>query len=409
MKDFELADRLNKLNNQSVNCACGLVHNLPVTFLGGNYINALKDTLAERTPYGRVALVCGEADYLKFATPIKKAVESVGCSMVGLAVNSSCDSVDDISGLFNLPEDTRAVIVLGEALFSAVCYYAKVKGVLVIAVCLSLNIAYTFGTCAYLKNGENVDRVNLPCERYVVLDGEIVDKNGVPDVYAFIMSKLTALTDYRLYASVNNISPCKFAYGLAKTAVISSLGIIKVKPCDMALTLMEYSAYLGMANGITKGALYDFSSAVVTSKLYGRNLPQIELYASVKLMGVYDLLLNGGHAQINASPDYLARAEFFANNYPYPLSEVEKSLIVQIRAIRHGEKKLNSVIKSVKPEIGTNAKFVENVMKIYYALGGERLEIDEQKFRQALKHGGDAPYYLNGLSIARDAGLLEYL
>ncbi len=407
MRDTEVATRLNKLNNSSFNCDCDLNHRLNTTFYGGNYLSCLKTVISSKIPYGKCAFIATEEEYLEFALPVQTAVKSVGCKFVGTVISDDCDSVDGASQLFNLPDDVRAVIVFGNTLFNVSAYFATVRNILLIAIPLFPNIAYALSASALFKNGKNLDRVKLTAERCVIFDENIADLDGIPDAYAFIMSKLTALTDYRFNCAVYNKEPCKYAYGLSKKAVSSTFGIINVNPVDIAPTLAEYSAYLGIANAVTGGELYDFSASAVANKLYDGNLAT-ELYISAKLMGVYDLFLNT-HTQLTELSDYLARAEYFSKNYPYPQVDVEKGLIAQVRSIRRGEKKLNAVIKSVGAEVGANASFIENVLKVYTALGGKLPDIDDEKLKLSIKHGGDAPYYLNGLSIARYKGVLEYI
>ncbi len=410
IKDIALADRLNQLNNSTFNCNCGQTHKLPVTFYGGNYLSNIKSVISSRIPYGKVAFVGREKEYLEFATPVQNAVFSVGGKFIGLVYDGDADSVDGASELFNLPDDVRAVITFGEELFGLCSYYATVKDILLIVLPTTLNVAYSLSVKTQLANGDGVDRVDVSAERFVILDLNIIDTDTIPQAYAFIMSKLTALADYRLYSAVYNLEPCKYAYGLIKKAVISTFGIINVDPCNIAITLLEYTAYVGIANGVTSGAFYDFDGVSVSSRLYGKDADYgVGLYISIKLMDVYDLFLNGGEENLLALPEYNDRAEFFSKNYPFPERQIVKNLITQIRAIRRGEKKLNSVIKALKVEVHTNVAFAENIMKVYVALGGKVPEIDYDRLKLAVKHGGDAPYFLNGLSIARAKGVLEYI
>lgn len=410
MKDSDVAVRLNKLNNSDFSCGCGLKHRLPIEFIGGNYLSGIKSVVQTYAPYGRIAFIAEEATFSEFGNPILAAVKSVGCKMTSVVTSApEKDTIDNISGLFNLPEDTRLVIVFDSKLFNSAAYFATVRNVRLVVIPLSADLSFALSVAACFRNGKNTDRVALTAERSVIFDENIIDSDTVPQTYAHIMSKLTALADYRLYAAVYNIEPCRYAYGLAKKAILSAFGIIKTNPLDIPLVLAEASACLGLANAVTGGAIYDFAAAGIVARLYGSENSETELYMSAKIISVYDICFNGDFGKITAVSDYNARAEFFADVYGFPENQLSKNFIAQIRAIRHGEKKLNAVIKSLKREISANVLLAENILKIYNALGGVEPEFDEQKLKSSIKHGGDTPYFLNGLSVVRSKGMLEYI
>lgn len=410
MKDFDVAERLNKLNDSGFSCDCGLKHRLPIEFIGGNYLSGIKSVAQNYAPYGRIAFIANEAIFSEFGNPIRAAVKSVGGKITDVVMKEyENDTVDNVSCLFNLPEDTRLVIVFDRKLFNAAAYFATVRSIRLVVIPLSTDLSFALSVSAYFRNGESTDRVMFTAERSVIFDENIIDCDTVPQTYAHIMSKLTALIDYRLYAAVYNIEPCRYAYSLAKKAILSAFGIIKINPLDIPLVLIEASACLGLANAVTGGAIYDFAAAGVAARLYGSETSETELYLATKIISVYDICFNGDFGKITAVSDYNARAEFFAEVYGFPENQLSKNLIAQIRMIRHGEKKLNAVVKSLKNEISANVLLAGNILKIYNALGGCEPKLDESKLKSSIKHGGDTPYFLNGLSVARSKGILEYI
>ena len=172
--------------------------------------------------------------------------------------------------------------------------------------------------------------------------------------------------------------------------------------------LLEASYYLGYANALTKGALYDFSSETVTAKLYGKVGGYISLLISLKVLGVYDIAFYGGKKLLQV-PDYNARAEEFSSLYNLPNSQVVDGLLAQLKVLKKGKSKKTLAIRALKSEIKSNLKLQSVILDTFSVLGGKTEPIDKCKLANALKHGGDAPFFLNGLSVAREQGVLELI
>ncbi len=410
MKDFELADRLNKLNNADSGCDCGKNHALPVTFYGGDFTVRLDEILSKVAPSGRVVVIATESVYLEYYKKIQSALKTSGSRLAGMVINPAKNvSVDGASELFNLPEDTRAVIIFEKQVFDYSAYYASVKDLPLIVIPTTPILDYALSTATCLLNGKVVDRVNILAKRHIIIDYKLVNETPIAESYAHLASILPTLADYRFYCAVNNVTPCKYAYALAKKSLTLALNAFKLSSGLMPLIFAECSAYFGIANGVTGGALNDFSAVNTCAKLLSHETAGCKLYLSVKLLGIYNLMLNGGYDKLIALTDYAERAKVFSQKYPFPEEQLISCLITQIRAIRRGEKKLTATAKQLAPEISANVKYAENLIKIYRALGGKPVRFEDKALVNAVKRGGDAPYFLNGLSIARSTGILEYV
>jgi hypothetical protein len=172
--------------------------------------------------------------------------------------------------------------------------------------------------------------------------------------------------------------------------------------------LLESSYYLGYANALTQGALYDFSFETVTAKLYGKVGGYISLLISLKVLGVYDLAFYGGKKLLQV-PDYNARANEFSALFHLSNSQAINGLLTQLRTLKKGKSKKTVALRTLKSEIKSNLKLQSVILDTFSVLGGRIEHIENDRLATALKHGGDAPFFFNGLSLAREHGVLELI
>jgi len=409
MKFLEVATRLNQLNNVNLDAYGVNTDPIRTRFYGGVYVENLQKILSEYAPYGRVAFVDREKNYLKFAKPLSEVVKGAGGRFIGMEVNPDKElSVDKIGALFNLPEDTRLVIITDRELHSYASYFCAVREIPLVVIPQETDISYIPTSVLYLKNGEKLDRVQIDVERIVLIDSNLIDCERIAGTYSFVISKLSSLVDYRLYSAISGVKPNKYSYDTAKRAIILAYNIMNTPSFKRANKLLEASYYLGYANALTKGALYDFSSETVTAKLYGKVGGYISLLISLKVLGVYDLAFYGGKKLLQV-PDYNARAEEFSSLYNLPNSQVVDGLLAQLKVLKKGKSKKTLAIRALKSEIKSNLKLQSVILDTFSVLGGKTEPVDKCKLATALKHGGDAPFFLNGLSVAREQGVLELI
>ena len=171
------------MQNISVKSSCELL------FSKTNGLEEILSTAKRRAPYGKIALLTIENDleFLEYITELKKQ----GNKVLTLTFSQSAEfSVDNVCGLFTLHEDIRFIIA-HQSLFSFAYYFASLRNIPCLTVVSKLSQDY-FQRELFVKNGRNMDKVRVDCERIVVTNGSL----GLEELTALVIEKKLNLFEY---------------------------------------------------------------------------------------------------------------------------------------------------------------------------------------------------------------------
>lgn len=136
-------------------------------FFSDNYIEDIKKAVNKYAPFCKVALFVRQVDALNLLRPILTELKKNN-KTINLVFPANFElSVDKICGVFNLHEDVRVVISIGEELFDTACYVASIRNIPVICV-LSPDSDACFKKNIFIKNAGVIDKINNNCKRTLI-------------------------------------------------------------------------------------------------------------------------------------------------------------------------------------------------------------------------------------------------
>ncbi len=388
MKDYSLVlEKLNKISLDGYAIIGG------VNFYGGESVSETLALLTKLTPFGKtVILINGEvsekvANLQKTLLNARFTVELIDCAD---------KSVKEITE--TMPEIARSVIALENALFDTA---GEVAGALNIYCLLALD---TFDFANVLNYKSLATNQVLDFDRHIILDFEKIfaDEVNLANEYAFIMSKLLALIDYRILGILTKTPMNKNAYSLIRQAVEQTFTIFNYSREEYLLTILESGLTARLANLISSGKIFANSAVDIAVGLSGNvqtTIPYLK-----RIARIYSLTFTGEYEEVG-EPNYLSIVENITQLTLETELNVTKWIIKQSQIYNERSEEVQVIKQKLFPESVGYLTVVNNVEKTYIALGGQTLAADDKIIKQA----GDFCGVFNGITLARECGICEFL
>lgn len=165
-----------------------------------------------------------------------------------------------------------------------------------------------------------------------------------------------------------------------------------------------------LANAGARGKLFDLSALSLADEMFfgGRAGGGLKLRMYSVISGIYYLYFDGKFDKITEYPDYLARADEISARTGTDKGVILSGLRKQAAVLNKSAKKIRDIKDRLKAEIISQNASASAVSAAYYALGGKG-GADEKEAAFAVKHCGDLPFGINGITLAREEGFTEYL
>lgn len=381
-------------------------------FLAGRFSDCFFDLIKNIAPYGKGLLVAFEDSYkILYKTLSEVSVKAGGKLFADVFDNGKVTSVDKVSHMFNLSEDIRYVVYSDLSLSSCVTYYAKIQNIPIIYIPSSLMQSGSLSSIIKLNNGKKEDKIPFVGERYIILDSEFIKDDDKAETYAYIVSQVVTLLDYRVFCSMVRRKPDSLLYGLVKGAVSNVYPIFKFNREEQNAILIKEGFNLEIADCLSQNTFIEHGSVYAIASLTAKDKGQgsASLLGAKKIMQLFSEYLSLDYA-IMKIPDYNQRAEKLAlltgKSEGIFLNSIKKQLF-------YLNKYLDTVAllkKDLKDEVERNAKTVESMIKIYTALiSSKSLMPMEEEVISALKYAGDFTERINVVSLMRESGILEFI
>ncbi len=407
----EICEKLNKLIDRASRYY-GVNYNMPMQFSCGNRHALLTQTLKEIAPYLKGVYITAKGEFEKEGLRIKNAVEKAGSKLINFVVDEEIeDSVEFISKLFNLPEDTRFVIYSDTRLNVAVSYFASIKQIPVIFIPNSLCTNNFALSEVKIRDGRHVDVVRLSVSRYVLIDFANIKTSTASLAYAHLMSGLAELVEYRINGVISNKPLDKFSYDLMREAVVEGFKVVSTPPEERAGELLYNNVRKDLADGFIKNA-YSFISSAKEGygliKDYKKNQTYYQFDMSLKVLALLNIYLEKG-AVYNV-PDYNERSITLNKITGIDQTYFLKNFMLQRALLKKKEGTLQTVIDGLYEEVKSFIQKKNKIFNTYLALGGKKDDYVKSKdYIVALKYSGDTPSRINAMSLLREAGILEVI
>ena len=363
------------------------------------------DTLAavvSLAPHGRIAALYSKATFYAFGKNFTERLKRADIKPLNFILpENAALNLENVFDLIGVPDGVRAVVCFDKELVNISAYLATIFK---IPVVFSLNTAKTEDVMPvkvpfYLGGAADFFPVN--CAYHVVIsDAALNDVSGLAEQYISLMSKITALSDYRARLAIYGDKPAKTAYDVIKTAVIDAFS------APDAETLLISGLKIEIANLASDGAILYNSADYCFRRIAGFNLKGgVRLALLKKLLGLY-LLCAEELNDAFKTPDYNSRAQELAALMKSDDGAYLKGFMGQIEKFKR-YKNVDGVKTSFKKEFTAQNAALKIIEDKFIFLGGTPCE-NFAPYVKALKHSGDLPNTFNFMTILRESGFTEY-
>lgn len=380
------------------------------TFSMGNAQLKLNQLIADIAPQGKVLLLHSKDSFIEYGKDCSIAVRDAGAKAHNVVVQDGYEFIKAAADVTNAPEDVRVIVACDRKLLELGAYFAKLRGITLVFIQRGLLTDGVLSPHIFIKNGDKLDVFRAEIKRHIIIDENSFTMDKAARAYLDIESKIAALADYRISCSLNGTRAAKDAYSLAREAIISVYGIFQTDRQNMPAQLLYYGFLIELANACSRGKLFDFCALNLAERvlLGGKSGDGLKLRMYSAISGIYYALVCGEYDKITYYPDYLARADVICDSLCVDRGIITDGLKRQTDLLCRHSRKIKIIMERLKSELISQNTAVSAVSSAYYALGGDG-GAEESVAAFAVKHCGDLPFGINGISLARERGITEFL
>ena len=378
------------------------------------FIGKLLDAFSSRKAellQGKIEVVMTESDFSKVGSIVLGALKSCNIKPALLLIEENDFHYTAVRKSFSA--GLSGVIAVGDKnLLSAIRYYASLSDIPCYAVPTTPYIELLSANNVYLKTGGLVAVMPSKPFRNIFIDEAVIlkaENEHFSKAYISVMSKLTALIDYKMdcFLSGNKVDGELFTAtkkAINTLAMITSYENYKTAIIGAQLYLLSISLdapFQGSGVWVIKNAL----------SLFCKNLSGGDktLIAFEKTAKIYHMLFSNDLSDLLSVPDYegdlLTLEEFsgyerahFYKNLKIPSEKRRKLINMLLDKTRDDFKKETTVILSVLP----------SVIKIYSQLNGKKRQtISYKQTKNAVNLGSYLTDRTSVLTLCRDLGILK--
>ena len=370
----------------------------------------LSTVIGRLTSHGKVLLVVGQTDYLRVGEQLTDEIDACPQSFYRFVVGEN-RAFRDYAPMFSFPEDVRAVLAVGANAIAAAKYFCTLRNVPYAFLPLSPDGEDVFCPSVAVTE-EQVLSARLP--EFVVVTPLLYEcpRSQIAAAYGRVMSKMIALTDYRVRCLCTACPMNKDGYDYARAALIDAMGLTADTPKTQQIQVL-LSASLRFS--VLTAEYGDDAPCYGAEKggamlLKGGEYGDRAFACAIKMVEIYRLSLNylGVAAPV---PDYdlrLSRAASLAG-----VSErwlLSKTQIPRFSDHAKREKLLQNFRVEFQEEFAKMQELLPSIQRIYRTYGGNYLaKVKKEDFLKAINYSPELSTRYNLATFIRDAGLLENL
>lgn len=369
-----------------------------VVFYDGDTVQVVK-TVA---PYGKVAVLYAKNTFLangKDFTARLKAADIIPLNFIlpdGVAL-----SPKNIFEVIGVPEDVRAIVYFDSVLTDIAAYLATIFNIPVVRTIETVETENVIGARLPFFWGDKTDFVEARCVYHIILNVN-PERGDVAKQFVNVVSKLSALTDYRVKIKACGGKSIKAEYDIIKSAVESALAVQD----SIEETLVTAGLKIELANLVKSGALICNSAEYSFKRLCNFDIPSGAAFAFFeKQTRLYALFAEEGEVPFIAC-NYNARACELAEITGSDDGAFLKGLLQQIDFIKKAD--IVKIKSDLKKEILSQQSALRLAEERFTALGGKKCK-DFSPYVAALKCSGDLPDTFNFMTVLRESGFTENL
>ena len=361
-------------------------------------------------PLGKVLVLSSSKTFESFGKDLLDKLIAQGNKPISIIEKEDFVlSVDNVCGTFSAPEDVRAVIVLDYYLFDTAKYFSAIRNIPLIQVVIEFIPKRVLAKTLLVKNGEDIDVFFADVKNYIVVDEDCFSGETVrANTFATIVSKIVALTDYRVMGTVMRQPLNVNAYNIARQAVLDTFKCVGENQISDADIL--YNAFLlEIADALTDGKLLSFSAPSLTDLIYNGYFAGdggVELLCASSVLDCYKALFSGFDSKTSIPTAYIDRAKSLSDACGFLEENVLLTFKMQGNRFAMRKAKINQLKGTLCEETKKLAKFSNKIVDKYIALGG-KTDYDINKLWLSISLSGDTPLSINTMSLVREEGIIK--
>ncbi len=359
----------------------------------------------------KVEVVMTESDFSKIGSLVMDALRGKGIETTLLLIEEKDFHYTAVRKSFS--NQINAVFAFGDKnLLSTMRYYSSLNGVPCYAVPTTPYIENLTQSSVYLKTDGLPATIPANSFKHIFIDENIIlkaESSEFSKSYVSVMSKLTALIDYKIDCFLSGNQVDGEVFSLTKKAIntlakISSYENYKsaILGAELLLLAVNFnSPFTGSGVDVIKNCLSVFGS--------GLSGGDKTLIAFEKTAKIYHMYFSNDFSNLLSVPDYegdlvaleqsagYERAHFY-KNLKIPSEKRRKLINLLMEKTRNDFKKETSLILAVLP----------NVIKIYNQINNSKQKtISYKQIKNAVTLGGYLTDKTSVLTLCRDAGILK--
>ena len=354
-------------------------------------------------PYGKVAVLYTKAAFSESGKQLSERLKTVGIKPLNFIMPDDVTlNLENVFEVIGVPEDVRAIVATGIELTEIGAYLATIFNIPLIYRINSVNTENALCPKVPFYLGGRTDFFPTTCSFHIITDGNL--KGGdIAEQYINVVSKLTALTDYRVKLDVCGGKAEKAAYGVIKDAVLSAFSLGNAAETALLLAGLK----IELANLASFGAIIYNSADYCFKRITGFKKQKGLNFALFKrLLRLYKLCAEENEDPFKV-PDYNRRAQELADLTRSDDGAFLKGLTRQTEFFKK-KKNFLHIKADFKAELSSQESTLAAIEQRYLAFGGRVLE-DFSPFFAAFKLCGDLPDTMNYMTLVRESGFTEYI
>ena len=405
---------LSALAEHKFACLCGKNHAAKAHVLYGDASESLKAVLEKIAPMSKAALLCTRDAFYAEGERWMRAVRNAGATPLNVILAKKFDNaLENIGGLFSLPDDVRAVIVFESALYDVVSYFSALKNLPAVYIARSAEAENMLSPVVFLKIRRKTEFIYADNEKYVLIDpASITAGKSAAAAFASLSSAIVSLIDYRV-RGVFTGEYCSESYNLARAAISSAVNAAASE--NAPLELLEARIRLAVAETYTDGKILRGGENAVAEFLEAAgkapfSFAERKFLAALKLIDIYHAFFSLPHGKDMRVPDYVCRAKEVAAATGAKESVVLEGILKTAAAV--SDERVKETGAQLLFEIEALKNLTGKFAATYYALGGNKelfKNYAPEEVRRAVFYAPDLPETFSVLTLMRESGALEYL
>ena len=376
-------------------------------FYSGNYAEQTVKILTEVCPCGKIATLYFNSTYQNFGREFSLVLKNAGFKPLSIIMPEDfSNSVEDYSRLFTLPDDIRCIITFDFSLNQSIKYYGAIKSIDTIHILTDFTSAEFLSPTSFVKNGAQFDRINLNCNQHIVIDDSII-KPDLPKIFAYTASKIINLIDYKIYVKLHSKRHLKSPYELLSASIDNTLTCFNVSIDSRKNYILENLFLAEISNRISDGIFWTISSENSVERL----MPRFEGYDRIAFLrytlGLYKKYFSGEYDHLLEIADYNTRVDSISKIINADEKKLMQDLLAQLENYNIQKDNLAKIKNTLLEQVVKTEKLIGQINSTYHALGGGGKE--NKDLRNCIYHSGDLNSTLNGMSLVRENGILEFI